>query len=221
MAVGFAKGEPAHLNVPEDQASKLKWAESLARTVAKLHRMTGKPDVDVREVIRADIADLQRRVEEREREPHPGLAFGLAWLIDHLGDLEGRPACRIHGDVGFHNILMRGDEILALLDWEFSHYSDPVEDLVYVKPFLDQIDAWPTFLKVYEQESGFRFDDAAARYFNVWKEARNLVACLGSLNSLLLPEVKDVALSVAGTIYIPKYEIAVLDSIIDGDQANV
>lgn len=221
MAVGFAQGEPAHLNVPEDQASRLKWAESLARTVAQLHRSTGKPDVDVRDVIRADIADLQRRVEEREREPHPGLAFGLSWLIDHLDDLEGRPACRIHGDVGFHNILMRGDEILALLDWEFSHFSDPVEDLVYVKPFLDQLDAWPNFLQAYEAESGFRFDDKAARYFNVWKEARNLVACLGSLNSLLLPEVKDVALSVAGTIYIPKYEIAVLDSIIDGDHADV
>jgi len=221
MAVGFAKGEPAHLNVPADQGSKLKWAKSLASTVAQLHRSTGKPDVDVRDVIRADIADLQRRVEDREREPHPGLAFGLAWLIDHLEDLEGRPACRIHGDVGFHNILMRGDEILALLDWEFSHFSDPVEDLVYVKPFLDQIDAWQTFLEVYEAESGFRFDDKAARYFDVWKEARNLVACLGSLNSLLLPEVKDVALSVAGTIYIPKYEIAVLDSIIDGDKANV
>jgi aminoglycoside phosphotransferase (APT) family kinase protein len=221
MAVGFAKVEKAHHNVPEDQASNLGRANSLARTVAKLHRSTGKPDIDVRDVIRADIADLQRRVEEREREPHPGLAFGLAWLIDHLGDLEGRPACRIHGDVGFHNILMKGDEILALLDWEFSHFSDPVEDLVYVKPFLDQIDAWDTFLEVYEAESGFRFDDRAARYFNVWKEARNLVACLGSLNSLLLPEVKDVALSVAGTIFIPKYEIAVLDSIIDGDQANV
>jgi aminoglycoside phosphotransferase (APT) family kinase protein len=221
MAVGFAKGEPAHLNVPTDKASQLGWAESLARTVAQLHRSTGQPGVDVRDVIRADIADLQRRVEEREREPHPGLAFGLSWLIDHLDDLEGRPACRIHGDVGFHNILMRGDEILALLDWEFSHFSDPVEDLVYVKPFLDQLDAWPNFLRVYEAGSGFRFDGKAARYFNVWKEARNLVACLGSLNSLLLPEVKDVALSVAGTIYIPKYEIAVLDSIIGGDNRNV
>lgn len=221
MAVSFAKGEPAHLNVPKDSASQLKWAENLARTVAQLHRSTGKPGVDVRDVIRADIADLQRRVEEREREPHPGLAFGLSWLIDHLDDLEGRPACRIHGDVGFHNILMRGDEILALLDWEFSHFSDPVEDLVYVKPFLDQLGAWPNFLRVYEAESGFRFERKAARYFDVWKEARNLVACLGSLNSLLLPEVKDVALSVAGTIYIPKYEIAVLDSIIDGEYANV
>jgi aminoglycoside phosphotransferase (APT) family kinase protein len=167
------------------------------------------------------IADLQRRVEEREREPHPGLAFGLSWLTDHVDDLKSRPACRIHGDIGFHNILMEEDRIVALLDWEFSHYSDPIEDLVYVKPFLDQLEQWPNFLRVYQQECGFGFDEGAARYFGVWKEARNMVACLGSLNSLLLPSVKDVALSVAGTIYIPKYEIAVLDSIINGDSPNV
>jgi aminoglycoside phosphotransferase (APT) family kinase protein len=219
MAVSFATGQPAHLHVPADAQPRQKWAEELARTVALLHRTTSKPDLDVRDQIRADIADLQRRVEERE--PHPGLAFGLSWLTDHVDDLKSRPACRIHGDIGFHNILMEEDRIVALLDWEFSHYSDPIEDLVYVKPFLDQLEQWPNFLRVYQQECGFGFDEGAARYFGVWKEARNMVACLGSLNSLLLPSVKDVALSVAGTIYIPKYEIAVLDSIINGDSPNV
>lgn len=221
MAVDFVKGKPAHLNVPEDQETQLKWARSLARTLAHLHRSTARSDIDVRDTIRSDIQDLQKRVRDRERSPHPGVSFGLSWLTNHLDDLAGRPVCRIHGDVGFHNILMRDNDILALLDWEFSHFSDPVEDLIYVKLFLDQINAWQAFLDVYEAESGFRFNRAAATYFNVWKEVRNTIACMGSLNSLLLPQVKDVALSVAGTIYIPKYEIAVLDSIIEGVQPNV
>lgn len=216
MAVGFVAGKPAHLNVPTDLATQRKWSASIARMLAKLHSSTGKPGVDVRDTIRADIADLQRRVEERERSPHPGLAFGLSWLTDHLGELDGRPTCRIHGDIGFHNMLMRDDELIALFDWEFSHFSDPVEDLIYIKPFIDQLNAWQPFLDVYTAESGFTFDDTAARYFSVWKEVRNGVACEGSLNSLLLPQVKDVALSVAGNIYIPKYEIAVLDAILNG-----
>jgi len=221
MAVAFAKGEAAHLTVPVDPSVRQQWARSLAGTLAKLHRSTCKAGVDVADVLRADIAELQRRMEERERHPHPGIAFGLSWLVDHLGDLAGRPACRVHGDVGFHNILMRDHRILVLLDWEFSHFSDPVEDLIYVKPFVDQLEAWPQFLEIYESESGFRYDARAARYFNVWKDARNMVACMGSLNSLLLPQVKDVALSVAGTLYIPKFEISLLDSIIEGARTDV
>jgi aminoglycoside phosphotransferase (APT) family kinase protein len=217
MAVSFKPGAPAHLAIPTDEAGRQRWIEGLATVLASLHRSTSKPDTTVRDVIRVDIADLERRINERERTPHPGLQFGIGWLRDHLGDLDGRPACRIHGDVGFHNMLMSGDEIIALLDWEYSHYSDPLEDVVYVKPFLDQIGGWNFFLKRYEEATGFRFDPIVARYFNVWKEVRNTVACLGSLNSLLLPPIKDVALSVAGTIYIPKFEIAILDAIANGE----
>lgn len=214
MAVDFRPGIAAHLNVPKDDATRALWVRNLAEVLAKLHTATAQPNADIRAVISADLDDLQRRIDDRERAPHPGIAFGMAWLRSHLDLLKGRPACRIHGDVGFHNILMDGNEILALLDWEYSHLSDPIEDLVYVKPFLDQIDGWDDFLPAYEAASGFSFEAKAARYFRVWKEVRNTVACLGSLNSLLLPQVKDVALSVAGTIYIPKYEIAILDAII-------
>lgn len=214
MAVDFRPGVAAHLNVPKDDDTRALWVRNLAEVLAKLHTATAKPQANIREIISADLDDLQLRIDDRERAPHPGIAFGMAWLRSHLDLLEGRPACRIHGDIGFHNILMDGNEILALLDWEYSHLSDPIEDLVYVKPFLDQLDGWADFLPTYEAASGFTFDAKAARYFSVWKEVRNTVACLGSLNSLLLPQVKDVALSVAGTIYIPKYEIAILDAII-------
>lgn len=221
MAVGFARGEPAHLTVPTDHATRLKWVQSLAEAMATLHRLTVRTDADVRAVLRADIARLQQQIEERERHPHPGIAFGLAWLVDHLDDLAGRPACRVHGDAGFHNMLMCDGQLLALLDWEFSHHSDPVEDLIYIRPFIDQIEAWPQFLEIYEAKTGFRFDEKAARFFAVWKSARNMVACMGSLNSLLLPGVKDVPLSVSGTIYIPKFEIELLHSIIHGAASDV
>ena len=219
MAVSFRDGTPAMRGLPDDAATRQRWIEGMAAVLAKLHTSTNKPDVTAREVIRAEITDLERRINERERNPHPGLQFGIGWLLEHLSDLDGRPACRIHGDVGFHNMLMSGDEITALLDWEFSHYSDAMEDVAYVKPFLDQLGGWDVFLKRYTEATGFHFDPIVARYFNVWKEVRNMVACLGSLNSLLLPPIKDVALSVAGTIYIPKYEIAILDAIVNGESS--
>ena len=37
----------------------------------------------------------------------------------------------VHGDFGPQNVLIAGDNISALLDWEFAHAGQPVEDLAW------------------------------------------------------------------------------------------
>ncbi len=221
MGVSFAEGKPANQIVPEDPVARRKWAQSTAEVLGQLHRDTTIENGDVREPVAAEIDDLERRMLERERAPHPGLLVGIGWLRQHLDELRERPACRIHGDVGFHNMLMRDDRIAAMLDWEFSRIGDPVEDLASIKPFMDQIEAWDEFYETYQAICGFTLNTHADNYFNVWREARNMVACIGSLNSLLMPGVKAVPLTVAGTIYIPKYEIAIFDAIKNAESAHV
>lgn len=213
MGVGYVGGTPANQIVPSDPDLRRQWARSTAETLGRLHSGTALPGADVREPVAAEIDDAEARMLARERAPHPGLLVGLRWLRRNIGRLDGRPACRIHGDVGFHNMLMDGGHIAALLDWEFSRIGDPVEDLASIKPFMDQIDSWDYFYATYQSAGGFTLDRSAEDYFTVWQETRNMVACLGSLNSLLLPGVYEVPLTVAGTIYIPKYEIAIFDAI--------
>lgn len=217
MGVSFAKGTPANQIVPSDPAIRCQWARSTADVLGRLHARTALPGTDVRESIAAEINALDARMLARERAPHPGLLIGLRWLQRNLDRLAGRPACRIHGDVGYHNMLMEDGRIAALLDWEFSRIGDPVEDLASVKPFMDQIDSWDEFYGAYQAAGGFTVDRRAEAYFTVWQETRNMVACLGSLNSLLLPGVFEVPLTVAGTIYIPKYEIAIFDAIVNAE----
>lgn len=221
MGVAFVDGKPANQIIPEDPVARRKWARSAAEVLGQLHRDTAIENGDVREPVAREIDDLERRMLERERAPHPGLLIGIGWLRQHLDDLRNRPACRIHGDVGYHNMLMRDDRIAALLDWEFSRIGDPVEDLASIKPFMDQIEAWDEFYEIYQSICGFTLDTVADNYFNVWREVRNMVACIGSLNSLMLPGVRAVPLTVAGTIYIPKYEIAILDAINTAEGRNV
>ncbi|MCW1383615.1 phosphotransferase [Novosphingobium sp. KCTC 2891] len=221
MGVSFVSGTPASHIVPTDPAIRRKWARSTAEVLGQLHASTAIPGGDVRVPVAQEIDDIEARMLARERAPHPGLVVGIGWLRANLNRLQGRPACRIHGDVGYHNMLMRDDAILAMLDWEFSRIGDPVEDLASIKPFMDQIEAWDEFYETYRGICGFTLDPVADSYFNVWREARNMVACLGSLNSLLLPGVKDVPLTVAGTIYIPKYEIAIFDAIEEARKTHV
>lgn len=220
IGVGFASGKPANQIVPTDPDVCRGWAQSTAHVLARLHSGTALPETDVREPIAAEIDGLEQRMLERERAPHPGLLVGLRWLRQNIDRLAGRPACRIHGDVGFHNMLMDGGRITALLDWEFSRIGDPVEDLASIKPFMDQIGGWDEFYSTYQAAGGFTVDRRAEDYFTVWQETRNMIACLGSLNSLLMPGVFEVPLTVAGTIYIPKYEIAIFDAIAKAETAD-
>lgn len=221
MGVTFVAGEPANRAVPADSEARRSWARSIATALGRLHAGTALAGTDPRDHILQEIADVERRMLERERAPHPGLVLGLKWLRQHIDDLRGRPACRIHGDVGFHNMMIAENGVSALLDWEFSRIGDPVEDLASVKPFMEQIESWEEFYATYREICGFELDPTADRYFTVWREARNMVACIGSLNSLLLPGVRSVPLSLAGTVYAPKYEVSLLDAIKEAERTHV
>lgn len=220
MGVSLLSGIPANRIVPTERGAQRRWAQSTAELLARLHTLTAQPEVDIRDSLAIEIDGLEARMLERERSPHPGLLLGLRWLRGNFDRLDGRPACRIHGDFGFHNMLMENDHINALLDWEFSRIGDPVEDLASIKPFMDQIESWDAFNHTYQANGGFAMDRRAEDYFAVWQETRNMVACIGSLNSLLLPGMMEMPLAVAGTIYIPKYEIAIFDAIATAENWN-
>ena len=217
LAVDFVSGKPAHLNVPSDPDARRAWTLSFAECLAKLHRIRpDDPAFDLQASFARDIDAQEKLIIERERIAHPALVCGIAWLRENLPRLKGRPAALVHGDVGFHNIIMNNDRIVALLDWEFNHFSDPAEDLVYCKLFIDQLMPWDEFMTAYRAKGGAGADypEEVAQFFDVWKEVRNAVSCLGSLNSLLMPEVDEVKLAVAGCVFPPKYEIAALDAML-------
>lgn len=57
----------------------------------------------------------------------------------------------VHGDFGPQNVLIAGDRITALVDWEFAHIGQPVEDLAWAEWIVrmhhpDAVDALPELL---------------------------------------------------------------------------
>ena len=62
----------------------------------------------------------------------------------------------VHGDFGPNNILIDPEsfEITALLDWEFAHLGDPIEDLAWCEWIVrthhpDHVDALADFFDAY------------------------------------------------------------------------
>ncbi|MCP9486868.1 MAG: phosphotransferase family protein [Gaiellaceae bacterium MAG52_C11] len=62
-------------------------------------------------------------------EPHPAIEFGLLWVRERL------PTHRVpvvsHGDWRVGNLAVDEHGLVAVLDWEFAHLADPVEDLAW------------------------------------------------------------------------------------------
>ena len=62
-------------------------------------------------------------------EPHPAIELGLHWVKERLP--RDRPLTVVHGDWRIGNIAVNQHGLVAVLDWEFAHLADPVEDLAW------------------------------------------------------------------------------------------
>lgn len=68
-----------------------------------------------------------RAVLDRAGEPRPALEYALAWLAANAPPPVA--PVLVHGDYRTGNLMVDGDRLSAVLDWEFSHWGDPDEDI--------------------------------------------------------------------------------------------
>ena len=101
-------------------------ALQMAEELARIHAI---PASAVPFLPRPDLC--QRLYDELDSvdEPHPAIELGIAWCRERL-PLE-RPRVVSHGDFRIGNLMVDETGIVAVLDWEFAHVSDPAEDLAW------------------------------------------------------------------------------------------
>jgi aminoglycoside phosphotransferase (APT) family kinase protein len=78
----------------------------------------------------AALDDWERQLREVQRDPEPELAYVIAWLRAHAP--ASARTVLLHGDFKPGNVLLDGDDVSAVLDWETAHLGDPHEDLGWV-----------------------------------------------------------------------------------------
>lgn len=101
-------------------------ADDMAEELAKIHTIP----VERLPTLRA-TDPFETFYEELDSvdEPHPAIELGLHWSRERI-PLE-RPRVVSHGDFRIGNLAVDESGLVAVLDWEFAHVSDPAEDLAW------------------------------------------------------------------------------------------
>jgi aminoglycoside phosphotransferase (APT) family kinase protein len=98
----------------------------MAEELAKIHAIPreGLP------FLRApDPVERMRAELDTVDEPHPAIELGLTWVAERLE--RKRPPAFAHGDWRIGNLVVTERGLEAVLDWEFAHVADPVEDVAW------------------------------------------------------------------------------------------
>jgi aminoglycoside phosphotransferase (APT) family kinase protein len=90
--------------------------------------------------------------------------------------------CLVHGDFGPHNALVRGRELIALVDWEFATVSDPVQDLGWFTirgrsrrdNFNQTLLTVGEFIASYTRRTGIEVDPRSLHWWQLYGVLRNV-----------------------------------------------
>jgi aminoglycoside phosphotransferase (APT) family kinase protein len=122
---------------------------------------------------------------------NPVFEFGLRWAQQHAPTCE-KPVV-VHGDFRVGNFLVSSKGLAGIVDWEFCHIGDPLEDLAW--PCLRDwrygnglfvlggiAESREPFIQAYERISGRKVDRKAIDFWEVASNLRWAVLCISQAN---------------------------------------
>lgn len=177
-------------------------AAQMGRALAAVHAI---PPEDHPGLERRDILDQVRAGLDVLDVASPAFELGLRWLAENRPP--ATPDTVVHGDFRVGNLLVDGDDLTAVLDWEISHRGDPLEDLGWLC-----VRAWrfggahevggladlDDLLAAYAQARGVEVDPAHVRW---WTAAGTLswgLMCAVQAHRHLDGHIRSVELATIG-----------------------
>lgn len=112
--------------------------------------------------------DYSTRVEHL---PSPYFTYLHDWLLNNLPE-DSRQPVLVHGDFNVHNLLVEGDRVTGVLDWECAMFGAPEQDLAYIRPHISRHIAWDKFLAHYHEAGGRRIDTDSLPFYMAFSMMR-------------------------------------------------
>lgn len=111
-----------------------------------------------------------RAVIEQLGGPLPAfIPHAFDWLLANIERVNS-PRTLVHGDCGWHNNLVDGEHLSAILDWEMAHIGSPALDLGWIRTAAEQAIPWDEFLCLYHQAGGPAVDAFAIDWYDVFRK---------------------------------------------------
>ncbi|MFT5434192.1 MAG: aminoglycoside phosphotransferase (APT) family kinase protein, partial [Myxococcota bacterium] len=200
---------------PELEAARGLLPAQLAETLVRIHSITrdSHPDLPIGglgthfcgDPIESSMRGI-RDMLDTLLEPHPALEMVVAWLD------ENRPkntiTTLVHGDFRTGNFMVTPDGLAGVLDWEFTHWGAPEEDIAWLcvrdwrfgqlKKPAGGFATRQTFYEAYEAAGGAPVDPNVVRWFEVLGNARWAVGCAHQAMRYLSGKQQDIELLAIG-----------------------
>ncbi len=203
----WAQGEAIGRRIvrnPELENARAKLPMELAQTLAKLHTITPATKLPFEapaSPAKQALEDLYKMLDGLPGA-YPATEFALNWLAAHLPKSE--EVVLVHGDFRTGNFLVTPEGLSALLDWEFSHFGSPYEDLSWIsvrdwrfnrldKP-IGGFATRPPFYEAYEQASGRKVELEQVLWWEICGNLRWAVGSVFQGERYLSGEEKDLEL---------------------------
>jgi aminoglycoside phosphotransferase (APT) family kinase protein len=193
-------------SAPPDKEVVLQLADQLAN----LHRLT-PPDLAGCDGLRTTSVSAASLAEELKKlraditqhgDGSPIEASACDWLQAHLNDAEPLLGL-VHGDLGFHNILIQDNRISALLDWELAHIGHPAEDLGYCRSAIEGVVDWHAFVARYREGGAPPISDAAIDFYTLWVIVRFHALAVRVRSSVVAGAVPGLDLTLTSLVFPP------------------
>jgi aminoglycoside phosphotransferase (APT) family kinase protein len=106
----------------------------------------------------------------------PLITYGIDWLERFVPSGVSRVSL-VQGDTGPANFLFDGNRVTSVIDWEWGHLGDPMEDLgnICVREFWNPSGGLSGLMERYQRRSGLPVNLAAVRYYRVQQNMRGMI----------------------------------------------
>ena len=170
-------------NRPIDQGNAL--VSKLGTELAKIHDLSEADDLHTllprpEQKPAAHAIDTYRSYLDSLPAAAPVLEYALRWA--ELNQPETQHYVFCHRDFRTGNILIDGDQITGILDWEFANWSDPMEDVAwfcakcwrFLRPDRSAggIGNRDAFFSAYEAAAGRHIDPLVIDYWEIMAHIR-------------------------------------------------
>jgi aminoglycoside phosphotransferase (APT) family kinase protein len=162
-----------------DPDEQVRVAKDFIRNLAYVHRLDPAaldvpglgPVRSAREHALARIEAIRERATLPDGTIDPLVEFSADWLARNVPDYDG-PVVLVQGDTGPGNFLYRDGRVSAVVDWELSHWGDPMDDIAWLslRTVQDTFTHLPDRLAEYVELSGHALDVDRVWYYRVFAE---------------------------------------------------